>query len=521
LPIALSLYYSYVHEQKSRNKHAIKSVVLLSLHSLRQQESKTKDAYEVDATPIWLTKEEILAADLFPQDKAALKAVFDFEPYHGEGIIVNSGAYDGMTSSEAREQIVKDLSEKGVAETKVNYKMRDWSVSRQRYWGAPIPIVDCPKCGSVLVPDEDLPVILPELTDFKPTGDGRSALARATDWLKVDCPKCGGPAERETDTLDTYIDSSWYMYRYMDPHNQAKIFESKQVNNWAPVDFYNGADHATAHLLYARFVARFFTKIGLVNNPEPFKQMLFNGKVTASDGSAFSKSKGNGIDPLEIIDSGYGADALRMYLMFSAPLELGARWDPQGVPGTFRFLSRLWNLVQEYLESPDQKIDVDTEKALSGGTARMVKKVTGDIEGNRYNTAIAAAMGQLNDLYKLKTKSLAKSDAWQQALEHMVACIAPFAPHIADELWQQLGHHMSIHRDTWPEWDEAYLTDDMITVVVQVNGKLRSEISVPNDASEEQIVAAAKTDEKAAMHLAGKEIRKTIYVPGKLVNFVV
>jgi leucyl-tRNA synthetase len=441
--------------------------------------------------------------------------------------MVNSEQFDGLIFDEAMQATMDYFVEKGWGQRVVNYKMRDWSVSRQRYWGAPIPIIHCEKCGAVLVPDEALPVILPELDDFQPSGDGRSALARAKDWLRVDCPQCGGPAERETDTLDTYICSSWYMYRYLDPHNQQRIFESDIVNKWAPIDFYNGADHATAHLLYARFVVRFFSKIGLVNNPEPFKQMLFNGKVTATDGRMFSKSKGNGIDPLEIIAQGYGADALRTYLMFAAPLEIVTKWDPQGVPGAHRFLQRVWNLVQEYLEVAESsvkapvKLSADVEHDLHRATHQMIKKVTQDIEHSHYNTAIAAAMACTNQLYKLKTVNFDKHDAWQQALENLVACIAPFAPHTSEELWHQLGHSDTVHKDSWPVHEEKYLVEDTVTVVIQVNGKLRGEVQVAHDAAEATVIAAAKVHEKVTSYLTDKPIRKTIYVPGKLVNFVV
>jgi leucyl-tRNA synthetase len=274
-------------------------------------------------------------------------------------------------------------------------------------------------------------------------------------------------------------------------------------------------------MLYARFVARFFTKIGLLNEPEPFKQFLFNGKVTASDGTMFSKSKGNGVDPLEIIEQGYGADALRTYLMFAAPLELWVRWDPQGVPGAHRFLSRLWNLVQEYLSAEEGSLDDGLQTDLKRTTHQMIRKMTEDIEENRYNTAIAASMSALNDLYKLKTRQLTRGDDWQTALEHMVACIAPFAPHIADELWLQLGHHTSVHRDSWPKWDEAYLRQDTVTVAVQVNGKLRGEIDIAADTPEEDVIAVAQANEKVKAHLEGKQIVKTIYVPGKIVNLVV
>jgi leucyl-tRNA synthetase len=437
------------------------------------------------------------------------------------GMMINSGEFDGQDSEKAKDSIIEFLKMSGSAEAKVNYKMRDWSVTRQRYWGAPTPIINCKDCGPVLVPDEDLPVILPELEDFAPSGDGRSALARATDWLKADCPNCGKEGERETDTLDTYICSSWYMLRYFDPNNQEKAFDSDIANKWMPVDFYNGGDHATAHLLYARFVTRFFTKIGIIDNPEPFKQMVFNGKLTAQDGSAFSKSKGNGIDPLEIIDSGYGADSLRMYLMFASPLELSTKWDPQGVPGTYRFLTRAWNLIQEYTEAKQGDMSDKDSKKLLTTTHKMIKKVTHDLEENLYNTAIAATMGYLNDLYKQKSIHFEKCDPWQTALESLVMVIAPFAPHIAEELWQDLGHSDSVHVDHWPILDEKYLIEDNIKLAVQVNGKVRAEIEVPADMSKEDIEAAALSQENVISHLDGKEPKKVIYVQGRLVSVVV
>ena len=441
--------------------------------------------------------------------------------FDGEGDMINSAQYDGLSSAEAREKIIEELETKGVGKEKVNYRMNDWSVSRQRYWGAPIPIIDCPKCGPQLVPDDDLPVILPELDDFQPSGDGRSALARAKDWLEVACPKCGGKAERETDTLDTYICSSWYFLRYLDPHNQQQAFGADIANKWMPIDFYNGADHATAHMLYARFVTRFFTKIGLLNEPEPFKQFLFNGKVTAHDGQMFSKSKGNGIDPLEIIGQGYGADALRTYLMFASPLELWTRWDSQGVPGAYRFLNRLWNLIEEYIVASPVELGENEEAAIRYAINTAVKKITEDIEANRYNTAIATAMACLNEFYRIKVDGFGKHDVWQQALENLVACVAPFAPHIAEELWHQLGHSTSVHIDTWPKWDEKYLASDTVTIVVQVNGKVRANLELPPDADEAAVQAAAEAHEKVQTHIAGKEVVKTIYVPGKILNLVV
>jgi leucyl-tRNA synthetase len=435
--------------------------------------------------------------------------------------LANSEEFNGSNFADARTKILEKIESLGAGKAKVNYKMRDWSVSRQRYWGAPIPMIHCETCGPQLVSDDQLPVALPELDDFAPSGDGRSALARAKDWLNVDCPNCGGTAERETDTLDTYICSSWYMYRYLDPHNQHEIFDSNIVKKWEPIDFYNGADHATAHLLYARFIGHFFKKLGLVNEPEPFKQFLFNGKVTASDGTMFSKSKGNGVDPLDIIEQGYGADALRTYLMFAAPLDTWIKWDPQGVPGTHRFLSRLWTLVQEYLAQKQEISDEKYEAELQRIVNPMIKKMTDDIEANRYNTAIATAMGALNELYKLKVNFLGRNKVWRQALEGIIACVAPFAPHMADELWHGLGHSSSIHHDSWPTYDEKYLTQDTVTVAAQINGKVRSEITLAKDATETEVVDAAKADAKVQTHLDGKEIIKTIYVAGKILNIVV
>ncbi|NTW61931.1 class I tRNA ligase family protein [Candidatus Saccharibacteria bacterium] len=456
--------------------------------------------------------------------KVAVAAYHDGQEYEqpvytDEGVLFNSANYTGMSSSDAREKIVADLESKGVAKEKTTFKIRDWSVSRQRYWGAPIPIINCPEHGPVLVPEAQLPVILPELDDFAPSGDGRSALARATDWLNVKCPVCGGPAERETDTMDTYICSSWYFLRYLDPHNTDKIFDTEVANKWMPIDFYNGGDHATAHMIYARFITRFLNKIGLVDNPEPFKKFLFNGKVTASDGTMFSKSKGNGVDPLEIINSGYGADSLRTYLMFAAPLDLWMRWDPQGVPGTYRFLNRIWNLTQEFIESTDGDGKSEAPLKIIHPT---IMKVTHDLEEQKYNTAIAAMMKAVNELYELKAKSgFVGRDAWQFAIESLIMLVAPFAPHMAEELWYQTDHVGSVNVDNWPQWDDKYLQSDTVTVIVQVNGKLRARLQVAPDTSEEKIKKLALANDNVKVFIGDKKPSKIIYVRNKLVSIVV
>ncbi len=436
------------------------------------------------------------------------------------GKMINSEFLDGLDIQEATQKMMDHMEEKGWGKRVTTYRIRDWSVTRQRYWGAPTPIIHCPDHGAVLVPDSDLPVLLPELKDFQPSGDGRSALARATEWLKAPCPTCGKIGERETDTLDTYICSSWYMLRYFDPKNEQQIFDSETANKWMPVDFYNGADHATAHMIYARFVTRFFHKKGLLNDPEPFKKFLFNGKVVNSDGRMFSKSKGVIVDPLEIINDGYGADALRTYLMFAAPLELWARWDPQGVPGAYRFLARIWTLVGEFLADNSKDGAKNTE--LSQSIHRTIKKVTEDIEQQKYNTAIAAMMQCVNDLYKVKAKhGYADREGWKFAIESLVQLVAPFAPHIAEELWRDLGHKDSVNVDHWPKSDSGELVSKTIKIIVQVNGKVRTTLDMPADVSQEDAQATALADEHVMQFTGGKSPTKIVYVPGRLVSIVV
>ena len=502
------------------------------------QEKPSPEAHEISFETDWYSYDELVAGiekvgggvEHWLAMLASAQQIIDgkeIEIFHGDGILVNSGAFDGVDSAEARDLIVQHLEREGLGRAKTTYKIRDWSVSRQRYWGAPIPIVNCPHDGAVLVPDDQLPVVLPELDEYAPSGDGRSALARATEWLKTTCPTCGGPAERETDTLDTYICSSWYELRYFDPTNDTKPFAPAVASHWMPIDFYNGGDHATAHLIYVRFVARFFHKLGMLDDPEPFEKILFNGKVTASDGQMFSKSKGNGVDPLEIISQGYGADALRTYLMFAAPLDLWVRWDPQGVPGTHRFLSRIWNLVQEFLVTDPKSIDQQADQNPKSTTVLhsihvTIKKVTEDLEAQKYNTAIAAMMKCVNELYEIKARvGFADHASWQFALESLSALVAPFAPHTADELWHELGRDTSVQRDSWPTWDEQYLASDTMTLAVQVNGKVRAEITVAADAAREDIESAACAHDRIVELVGDKKPARVIYVPGRLVNIVV
>lgn len=442
--------------------------------------------------------------------------------YCGEGTLVNSGQFDGMDSSEAREEIVDWLEQQRTGRAKTTYKMRDWLISRQRYWGAPIPIIHCDACGAVPVPDSQLPVLLPDLDDFKPHGGATSALASATDWVNVPCPKCGKMAKRETDTMDGYACSSWYFLRYLDPFNEEMAWDPKVLEHWGPVDFYNGADHAVAHLLYSRFWMRFFHKIGLVSEPEPFKRMMYNAYIMAPDGSKMSKSKGNTIDPLEIMDSGYGADSLRVYGMFIAPYDIEAPWDTRGVPGAYRFLSRVWKLTQDFISSESTKNDNVIEKNVLKIAHKTVKKVTEDIKNDKFNTAVSCMMEAINDYYKLSNEnSINRSEAWTFAIESMLMVLAPFAPHITEELWHQIGHDDTIHIDHWPDWSEEYLEANTITIIIQVNGKLRARLEVSKDITESEVKTMALNNSNVKSFVGDLTPKKIIFVPKKLMNIVV
>ena len=437
--------------------------------------------------------------------------------YHGEGILINSGEFNGMSTSDAREKIVAWLEEKKLGAAKTTYKMRDWLISRQRYWGAPIPIIHCPDHGAVAVPESELPVILPVIEDYAPKGDGKSALARATDWVNTTCPECGKPALRETDTMDGYACSSWYLLRYGDPHNAQKAWDKDKIDYWNPLDFYVGGDHAVAHLLYVRFWTHVFNDMGLVNFKEPVKKLIYHGYINAEDGRKMSKSLGNVIDPLDVIDQGYGADALRTYVLFMGPIELDASWDSRGIAGVYRFLNRIWTLAQEYQKA--QKNVTKNDDALRVAQHKTIRKVTDDFRRLSFNTAISALMEYVNELYKFKVDGYSET-AWSDALKALVQMVAPFAPHIADELWSQLGGEGLVQNATWPEWDEALIVEDTLTIAVQVNGKLRGEITVGKDEPEEDVKAKALAHENVAKFVTG-EPKKVIYVAGRLVSIVV
>lgn len=434
------------------------------------------------------------------------------EVYTGEGVLVNSGQFDGTPNVEAKKTLTAWLEERGVGRAAVTYRLRDWLISRQRYWGTPIPMTYCESCGIVPVPEEDLPVLLPEDAEFMPTGE--SPLKFNEEFLNTSCPKCGGPARRETDTMDTFMDSSWYQYRYLSPHYDEAPFNPEAAERWLPVDRYTGGiEHATMHLLYTRFFTKVMRDLELVWFGEPMLRLFNQGIILGEDGEKMSKSRGNVVNPQEYVDK-YGSDVLRCYLMFIGPWDQGGPWDSRGIEGTARFLRRAYSLVHG--GTSDAGADPGE---LERRTHRTIKKVTEDLEHFRFNTALAALMEQTN--YLLAVRSHVDERSYTEALRSFILLLAPFAPHHAEEMWGGLGGSYPVHEQSWPEWDERLVVAEEITLVIQVNGKVRDRIQVPADITEEAATELALSNEKAAQHLDGKQLRKAIYVPGKLVNLVV
>ncbi|MPY65185.1 leucine--tRNA ligase [Deinococcus sp. SDU3-2] len=439
------------------------------------------------------------------------------EPYVGEGLIVNSGEFDGLPGGKASiGQIIERLEARGVAQARTTYRLRDWLVSRQRYWGTPIPIVYCAEHGAQPVPAEELPVRLPENVEFTPTGQSPLKLDR--EWTATTCPVCGGPAERDTDTMDTFVDSSWYMYRYLSPHDEAHPFDPAQAG-LLPVDLYTGGiEHAILHLLYSRFWTKVMRDMGLTTQSEPFKWLRNQGMILGEDGDKMSKSRGNVVDPDDLVRE-YGVDTVRTYLMFIAPWELGGPWDPQGINGPAKWLSRVWALYfDEKAVGPEEKV---TEADLRYGVHSTLKKVTGDFDRLSFNTIVASLMELTNTLVKAKRSPVFGTPAWEEALDIFNRMLAPIVPHIAEEIWTERGGAGSVHVQSWPEVDEAAATRDTVTVGVQVSGKVRGQVEISKTATQEEALAAARANPEVARFVEGKATVKEIYVPGRIINIVV
>jgi leucyl-tRNA synthetase len=442
------------------------------------------------------------------------------EAYVEPGIMVNSGQFNGLPSEQGMEAVSVFLEEKGWGKRTVSYRIRDWLISRQRYWGAPIPMIYCEKCGIVPVPEEDLPVLLPEDAEFRPTGE--SPLKYHEQFVNTTCPRCGAPAKRETDTMDTFMCSSWYFLRYTSPHCDNAPFDPEKVKYWMPVDLYTGgAEHAVMHLLYSRFFIKALRDMGLVDFDEPFKR-LFNQGIIIAEKQKMSKSRGNVITPDEYVAE-LGADTVRAYLMFLAPWEQGGEWNDSSISGISRWLNRVWHLVLEGYRQ-DEKVNLDTtkkaERELSRFTHQTIKRVTEDLERLHFNTMISSLMEFTNYLGKVKESAAVTSPAWEEAINILLRLLAPTAPHLAEELWERTGGEYSIHNQRWPEWDAELARAEEITLVVQVNGKLRDRITVPVSITEDEAKQLALQSQRVKPHLDGKELAKIIYVPGRLINLV-
>ena len=424
------------------------------------------------------------------------------------GILVNSGILNGLTVEEAKKKILAYLEEKGIGRSKVNFKLRDWVFSRQRYWGEPIPIVHCDKCGYVPLPESELPLRLPNVKSYEPTDNGESPLAHMTDWVNTTCPHCGGPAKRETDTMPQWAGSSWYFLRYMDPHNSEALASKEAMAYWSPVDWYNGGmEHTTLHLLYSRFWHKFLYDIGVVPTVEPYAKRTSHGMILGENGEKMSKSRGNVVNPDDVVNE-FGADTMRLYEMFIGDFEKAAPWNPASIRGCRRFVERFWNFQNILTEG-------GLRKELETSFHKTIKKVGEDIENLKFNTAIAALMSLMNEIYD--TGSITKEE-----LRLFALLLDPFAPHVVDELWEAVGYGNGMAcQQAWPAYDEAKCRDNTVEIAVQVNGKVRARIQVAADSAKEDILAAAKAEEKIAAELNGKQIVKEICVPGKLVNIVV
>jgi leucyl-tRNA synthetase len=454
--------------------------------------------------------------------------------YEEDGILVNSGAFDGLTSEEARKAITEDLIKRGLARFSVQYRLRDWGISRQRYWGAPIPVIYCDSCGIVPVPEKDLPVVLP--LDLELLPNGGSPLPVTPSFYQTTCPKCGAPARRETDTMDTFVESSWYFIRFACAQEHTRPFDDSMVSYWLPVDQYiGGIEHAVLHLLYSRFFTKVLRDLGYVNFDEPFKRLLTQGMVI-KDGAKMSKSKGNVVDPDDMINA-YGADTVRLFCLFAAPPEKDLEWSDQGVEGAYRFLTRVWRLVAENLDAlkSAQRFNGSIDqlegsiRALYRKIHQTIKRVTEDVRDRyHFNTAIAAIMELVNTIYQTKDAMTSSDNVdpnfWpvmRYAVESVIVMLSPFVPHIADELWHELGMSSLLLDNPWPSWDEKALTAEEVLIVVQVNGKLRDKMTVPTDATDEEIKKMALSREKVQQFIAGGEIKNIVVVPKKLVNIVV
>ena len=451
--------------------------------------------------------------------EARPSSVGGLSSFETPGITINSGPFSGLPSAEASARIAAELAARGQGGPRVTYRIRDWLISRQRYWGAPIPIIHCADCGPVPVPESELPVLLPDVADFSPSDDGRSPLARAEAWVNTPCPQCGGPARRETDTMDGFACSSWYFLRFANPHIHDRPFDPAAIGDWLPVDTYvGGAEHAVMHLLYARFWTKVIHDAGLIDFDEPFAQLRNQGMLLSPfDGQKMSKSKGNVITPDEVIAE-YGTDVLRAYILFLGPFDAAALWDNRNIVGVQRFIERYWTLAHEVVSRPNggQAFDEEFDRARH----KIIRRLTGDMSRFRFNTAVAALMEYVNELYTARPRPI-PGDQWRDAIRTLTLLLAPIAPFVAEEVWREvLGQRKSVHRTDWPVYNEALARDEEVTIIIQVNGKLRDRLAMPADADQATMREAALANGKVQSMIGRQSVVDVIVVPGRLVNVV-
>ncbi len=465
------------------------AVMVVPAHDKRDYELAKKYGLEI--------KEVVSGGDITQQ------AFVDY------GKLVNSGEFNGLSSEQAIEKITQWLKKQGLGKKTIQYKLRDWIFSRQHYWGEPIPIIHCQSCGIVPVPEKDLPVELPFVEKYQPTDTGESPLARISEWVNVKCPKCKGEAKRETDTMPNWAGSNWYFMRYIDPQNDKALVDKKKLKYWMPVDWYNGGmEHTTLHLLYSRFIYKFLYDIKVSPNSEPYQKRTSHGMVLAEDGRKMSKSFDNVISPDEIIKN-YGADTLRVYEMFMGPFDQAIAWNNQGVKGVFRFLRKFWRLILECKENKKSSLEIIRI------AHQLNKKINQDLEKMKFNTSIAIFMEFVN------FACLNKEKLGRDVIERALKMLAPFAPHMTEELWHELGFKDSVHKQAWPEYDSQIVQEDMITLIIQINGKMRDKIEIEADVSEKKAKEIALSKEKIKKWIGNKKIKKTIFVPKRLINFVI
>ena len=495
LPRIHSKFYQSV-KKVNRFAHLNSAYVELVNGEMNDIAQEEKDLHKV----FWISRQEV---DVF-LNREDMKTIWQFftkgEYFNGVGILTNSGKFDGMDSEKAKKEITKFVGGK----EKITFKLRDWVFSRQRYWGEPIPVIHCKKCGTVPVPEKDLPIKLPKVKNYQPTESGESPLANIAKWVNVRCPKCQSQAKRETDTMPNWAGSSWYYLRYTNPKNKKIFADKKNLKYWLPVNWYNGGnEHTTLHLLYSRFWHKFLFDLKLVPTSEPYKKRTSHGMILGEGGVKMSKSIGNVINPDEIVKI-YGADTLRVYEMFMGPFSQSVAWSTESIIGPRRFLERVWNL-QYKIQKNKKYVEFEIEKTI--------KKVSYDIEEMKFNTAISTLMIFINEVGKLEFVS-------QNAYEKFLQILAPFAPYITEEIWFNLGHKNSIHLSNWPKGDENLIQDEEIKIAVQVNGKVRTEIMIKADDDEEEIKKQATLNETVLRHIAGRDIKKVFYVKNRLINIV-